>query len=141
MGRADIEVPNGAVDVDSRAPLACYPRGSFYPLIDAPSTQLRRVTKPWFPTCSACQPHSQATFCLCTHQRVSKPPEVTFGRLRYLLGGDRPSQTARLTLSDYRLHGTSLAHQVVQGGISPAAPPSPKAGLLCLPPILRSTTQ
>ena len=28
--RADIEVPNSAVDMDSRAELACYPRGSFY---------------------------------------------------------------------------------------------------------------
>jgi hypothetical protein len=73
--------------------------------------------------------------------RVSKPLEVTFGRLRYLLGGDRPSQTARLTLSVLRLYGATLAHQVAQGGISPAAPRSPKAALLSLPPILRSTTQ
>ena len=29
--------------------------------------------------------------------------EGTFGRLRYLLGGDRPSQTARLTRSLSRL--------------------------------------
>ncbi len=28
--------------------------------------------------------------------------EGTFGRLRYLLGGDRPSQTAHLTLSPAR---------------------------------------
>ncbi len=27
-----IEVPNRAVDMDSRARSACYPRGSFYPL-------------------------------------------------------------------------------------------------------------
>ena len=25
-----------------------------------------RITKSWFPTCSACQTHSQAPFCLCT---------------------------------------------------------------------------
>ena len=30
---------------------------------------------------------------------ISNHSEVTFGRLRYLLGGDRPSQTAHLTLS------------------------------------------
>ncbi len=30
---------------------------------------------------------------------VSVQPEVTFGRLRYSLGGDRPSQTAHQTLS------------------------------------------
>ena len=30
---------------------------------------------------------------------ISVRAEETFGRLRYSLGGDRPSQTARLTLS------------------------------------------
>ena len=30
---------------------------------------------------------------------ISVRTEGTFGRLRYLLGGDRPSQTARQTLS------------------------------------------
>jgi hypothetical protein len=30
---------------------------------------------------------------------MSNRAEGTFGRLRYLLGGDRPSQTAHLTLS------------------------------------------
>ena len=30
---------------------------------------------------------------------ISDHLEGTFGRLRYLLGGDRPSQTAHLTLS------------------------------------------
>ena len=30
---------------------------------------------------------------------ISDQAEETFGRLRYSLGGDRPSQTARLTLS------------------------------------------
>ncbi len=44
MRRADIEVPNLAVDVDSRARSACYPRGSFYPLSPGPSTQCQRIT-------------------------------------------------------------------------------------------------
>ena len=30
---------------------------------------------------------------------ISNHSEGTFGRLRYSLGGDRPSQTAHLTLS------------------------------------------
>jgi len=83
----------------------------------------------------------QAPLCLCTLQRVSIPPEGTFGRLRYLLGGDRPSQTAYLTLSMCRLHGSMLEFQHVQGGISPSAPVPPKGYLLSLPPILRSTCQ
>ena len=102
---ADIEVPNGAVDVNSWAPSACYPRGSFYPLSDTPSTRRYQITKPDFRLCSTCGSRSQAPLCLCTLRLVSIQPEGTFGRLRYTLGGDRPSQTARLTLSCARLTG------------------------------------
>src|SRR5215469_1997115 len=66
MRRADIEVPNLAVDVNSWARSACYPRGSFYPLSHAPSTRKRGITKPDFRPCSRCPPRSQAPFCLCT---------------------------------------------------------------------------
>ena len=38
---------------------------------------------------------------------ISVRAEETFGRLRYSLGGDRPSQTARLTLSSDRFTITS----------------------------------
>ena len=96
MRRADIEVPNLAVDVNSWARLVCYPRGSFYPISHGPSTRNRRITLPDFRPCSACWPHSQAHFCQCTHRTISIRPEWTFGRLRYFLGGDRPSQTTRL---------------------------------------------
>src|SRR6266850_1895027 len=34
---------------------------------------------------------------------LSTQPEGTFGRLRYLLGGDRPSQTAHLAMSGCRI--------------------------------------
>src|SRR3954453_22650648 len=60
MRRADIEVPNPAVDVDSWAGSACYPRGSFYPLSHGPSTRRRGITRPGFRPCSACPPRSQA---------------------------------------------------------------------------------
>lgn len=92
-------MPNPAVDVNSRAGPACYPRGNFYPLIDGPSTRDRRVTRAGFPPCSACRPRSQAGLCPCTLRWISNPPEPTFAHLRYLLGGDRPSQTAHLALS------------------------------------------
>ena len=82
---------------------ACYPQGSFYPLSDGPSTRYHRITKPDFRPCSTCWSCSQAPFCLCTLRAISVRAEGTFGRLRYSLGGDRPSQTARLTLSSYRL--------------------------------------
>src|SRR6202521_2063406 len=66
MRRADIEVPNLAVDVNSWARSACYPRGSFYPLSHTPSTRKCGITKPDFRPCSARQPRSQAPFCLYT---------------------------------------------------------------------------
>ena len=70
--------------------LACYPRGSFYPLSDGPSTRYHRITKPDFRPCSTCLSRSQAPFCLCTLRTISNRTEGTFGRLRYSLGGDRP---------------------------------------------------
>ena len=85
--------------MDSRARPACYPRGNFYPLIDDPSTRDRRVTRTGFPLCSTRRSHSQAGFCPCTQRWISNPPEPTFARLHYLLGGDCPSQTAHLALS------------------------------------------
>ena len=98
MRRADIEVPNLPADMDSRGRSACYPRGNFYPLIDGPSTRYHRFTKPEFPPCSTCQSCSQATLYFCALQTISNRLEVTFGRLRYILGGDRPSQTTHQTL-------------------------------------------
>ena len=106
MRRADIEVPSEAVDVNSRASPACYPRGSFYPLSHGPSTRNRGITKPGFRPCSACEPRSQAPLCLYTLRAISIRPEGTFGRLRYPLGGDHPSQTAHLTLSPLGIHPT-----------------------------------
>ena len=133
MRRADIEVPNLPVDMNSWGRSACYPRGSFYPLSYGPSTRYRRITLPDFRPCSACRPHSQAPFCQCTQRLISKQPERTFVRLRYLLGGDRPSQTTRLALSsDY----SGLEKRSYQSGISPLAPPSLTAWVLSLPPIL-----
>ena len=93
MRRADIEVPNLAVAVNAWARSACYPRGSFYPISYGPSTRRRRITKADFRPCAGCPPCSQAPLCLCTHRRVAIPAEGTIARLRYLLGGDRPSQT------------------------------------------------
>ena len=81
---------------------ACYPQGSFYPLSDGLPYGNHRITKPDFRPCSTCRSRSQAPFCLYTLRMISNHSEGTFGRLRYILGGDRPSQTARLTLSPPR---------------------------------------
>ena len=91
MRRADIEVPNHAVDMDSWARSACYPRGTFYPLSDAASTSQRRVTSSDFRPCSTCLSRSQAPLCTYTQNLITNQAEGTFERLRYLLGGNRPS--------------------------------------------------
>ena len=59
--------------------------------------------------------------------------------LRYALGGDRPSQTAQLTLSTARIHGTGLDSKQVQGGISTMAPRVLAYPVHSLPPILHKT--
>ena len=99
MRRADIEVPNHAVDMDSWARSACYPRGTFYPLSDAASTCQRRITSSDFRPCSTRQSRSQAPLCTYTQHLIANQAEGTFGRLRYSLGGDRPSQTTHQALS------------------------------------------
>src|SRR5699024_12011757 len=91
MRRDDIEVPNHADDMNSWARSACYPRGTFYPLSDGHSTMNRRITSPDFRPCSTCQSHSQAPLCTCTQHLIANQAEGTFRRLRYPLGGSRPS--------------------------------------------------
>jgi hypothetical protein len=64
-------------------------------------------------------------------------PEGTVGRLRYALGGDRPSQTTPLALSGRRLYGRPLDANPRESGISPAPPRPPRGAPRRLPPILR----
>ena len=67
---------------------------------------------------------------------VSVHAERTFERLRYSFGGDRPSQTARLTMSPDRIHGRRLEFQYFKSGIPRATPHDLTTMLLRLPPIL-----
>ena len=100
-------MPNLPVDVNSWGRSACYPRGNFYPLSDGNSILYRRITKSYFRICSTCQSRSQAPLCLYTLRMVANHSEGTFERLRYSLGGDRPSQTVHLTLSFARITAQS----------------------------------
>ena len=129
-------MPNLAVDVNSWARSACYPQGSFYPLSDGPSIRHRRITNPDFRPCSTCLSHSQARFCICTRRLVSIQSERTFGRLRYSLGGDRPSQTAHLALSLSLIQGNRLELRSHKGGIPTSTPRILAYTSLSLPPIL-----
>ena len=115
---------------------ACYPRRTFYPLSDGPSTQNHRITMTDFRLCSTCQSRSQAGLCHCTQQPMSDRPEPTIARLRYSLGGDRPSQTTHHTGSRTRLHWPRLDNKTQKGGISRMPPPQLALQLQRLPPIL-----
>ena len=67
---------------------------------------------------------------------VSVHTEPTFERLRYSFGGDRPSQTAHLTMSPGRIHGRRLEFQYLKSGIPTAPPRELTPALPRLPPIL-----
>ena len=135
MWWADIEVPNSPVDVNSWEESACYPRGNFYPLVDSLSTQRCQFTKTYFRTCLTCLSCSQAPFYLYALRMISNHSEGTFVRLRYSLGGDRPSQTVHQTLFPW-LHISGLDNKCSKGGIPKVAPPRLASRLQSLPPIL-----
>ena len=63
---------------------------------------------------------------------VSNHSEVTFERLRYSFGGDRPSQTVRLTMSPSQFHGCRLEIQYCKRGIPTSTPYT----LACISPSL-----
>ena len=123
--------------MNARGRSACYPQSTFYLLSDDPSTQDRRITRSCFRICSTYRSRSQAYFCLCALSAIANRAEYAFELLRYSLGGDRPSQTARLALFHARIHGSWLGDSQNKGGISTVAPPEPESGPHRLPPILR----
>ena len=108
---------------------------------DGNSTLYRRITKACFRTCSTCQSRSQAPLCLCTLRTISNRAEGTFARLRYILGGDRPSQTTHLMLFPTRITASGLEAQNAKGGIPRLAPRELAPALHSLPPILDNTPQ
>ena len=72
---------------------------------------------------------------------ITNHDEVSFELLRYLLGGYRPSKTARLTLSNSRLHGILLDSQLAKTGISRLTPPPLTRRFPSLPVILHMASQ
>ena len=134
-------MPNLAVDVDSWARSACYPRSTFYPLSDGHSTLGRRITRTDFRPCSACGPRSQAPFYSCAHGTVADRPEGTL-RAPPLHFGRRPPQSnyppGTVHAPD---HGRMLGRRHGEGGIPRAAPPGLAPRLRSLPPILYTPYQ
>ena len=129
-------MPNTAVDMDSWAVSACYPRRTFYPLSDGPSTRDHRITMTDFRLCSTRQSRSQAGLCHCTHHLISNQIEPTIARLRYSFGGDRPSQTTHHAGSRIPVQGSRLDTRKRKGGISRLPPYELAPILQRLPPIL-----
>ena len=85
---------------------------------DGPSTRDHRITKTCFRTCSTYMSRSQAPLYLYALHAIANRIEGTFVLLRYLLGGDRPSQTAQLTLFPSPIQGIGLELKHDQTGIS-----------------------
>ena len=129
-------MPISAVYVNYWALSACYPQGNFYPLSDGNSIFYRLITLSCFRTCSTCWSRSQAPLYQYTHRLISNQSEGTFERLRYFLGGDRPSQTAHQTLSFTRITGAKLEIKQFKGGIPRATPYELASIHHSLPPIL-----
>ena len=72
---------------------------------------------------------------------ITKHDEASFGLLRYSLGGYRPSKTARLTMSNLRIHGILLDSQLAKTGISRTTPETLTSPIQSLPAILHITSQ
>ena len=116
---------------------ACYPRSTFYPLSDDPSTRDHRITMPCFRTRSTRWSPGQAPLCHCTLRLITNQPEGTFGSLRYAFGGDHPSQTTHQAVSLLR----RLDPRRTKGGISTATPRTLACTPRSLPPILHIIRQ
>lgn len=95
----NVEVATRAVDMDSRARLLCYPRGSFYPLSPALPMKRQGIIKTYFRTSSGHSPRYQAGLNFCALPTISIRSKPTFVPLRCLLAGYRPSKTAQQALS------------------------------------------
>ena len=108
---------------------------------DGDSTFNRRITKPYFRTCSTCWSRSQLALYFYALLLITNQDEASFGLLRYSLGGYRPSKTTRLTLSISRFTAIMLDPQLVTTGISRSAPRALTSSLHCLPAILHITSQ
>ena len=75
----------------------------------------RWITRSCFRSCSTRRSRSQAGLCPYTQRTVANRAEPAFELLRYILGGNRPSQTDRLTRSHARIHGFVVRQPDTQG--------------------------
>ncbi len=72
---------------------------------------------------------------------IANHDEISFGLLRYFLGGYRPSKTARLAMSIFQIHGIMLDSQLVKTSISTMTPTLLTKSVLSLLAMLHITNQ
>ena len=75
-------------------------------------------------------------YAFALYSRLPFRDEVSFGLLRYFLGGHRPSKTAHLALSRSQIHGKGLESRIYKTGISRLTPRILTNTLHSLPAIL-----
>ena len=115
MRWADIEVPNRLAAMDARRRSACYPQRTFYPLSYGPSTRNHRITNTDFHLCLCRSTRSQASLYVYALSPIANRTELAFALLRYLFGGDRPSQTNHLARFPARIHGIGVRRRMQTG--------------------------
>ena len=134
-------MPNLAVDVDSWARSACYPRSTFYPLSDGHSTLSRRITRTWFPICSTCPSRSQARLYSCALRTFAARPGRTVRAPPLHLGRRPPQSNDPPDTVRPPARGRALGRRRDEGGIPRAAPPGLASRFHGLPPILYAPRQ
>ena len=105
------------------------------------STFHRWITRSCFRNCSTRRSCSKACLCPYTRRMIANHAEQTFELLRYLFGGNRPSQTDPLTLFLPRIYGNRLDIRPPKAGISPLAPCALTSAVHSLPAILHMHSQ
>jgi len=140
MRRADIEVPNSPVAVSARGLLACYPRGSFYPLSTAVPSPTAGSLGPTFVSARAVALAVKLPCALTlavrfpTALREPLNTSVTFWEVTAPV--KLPTRYCPVT----RL-GLRLESRDIEGGIPRLPPPGPEPRLRRLPPILCTRSQ
>ena len=134
-------MPNLAVDVDSWARSACYPRSTFYPLSDGPPTRGRRITRACFRTCSTRGSRSQARLRSCTLEDGCRPSRADLRAPPLPFGRRPPQSNCPPGTVPPPAHGRGLGRRTGEGGIPRSAPPGLAPRHRSLPPILYTPEQ
>ena len=134
-------MPNLAVDVDSWARSACYPRSTFYPLSDGPPTRGRRITRACFRTCSACGPRSQARLYSCIQKDGCRPSRADLRAPPLPFRRRPPQSNCPPGTVPEPVDGLGLGRRSREGSIPRAAPRGLAPPDLRLLPILYTRDQ